>query len=280
MPDAFEEQAVLVAAEQAAAEGDATAAEGHLRTLLELQSARLGPDHPEVASTLHNLAVVCERAGRISDAEGLYRRAFAAASAALPPTDSLVVRCHEDLNAFLEARLMPVQPAVPAPAASAQRPGPRRRPRARGRRGRRSAAARTPRRARASRAAATGGANVARTVDRRDGRSRRVLVAVAAWWATRDAPAPPAAAPNGRPVARQSGRAAPANEGRPPPRPLPRPRRSRRPRRRRRPAHQPTQPSPAAVQPAARATPPAAPAARRRRQRRPSRHRRRRPTPG
>ena len=47
MPDAFEEQAVLVAAEQAAAEGDATAAEGHLRTLLELQSARRRrPDYP------------------------------------------------------------------------------------------------------------------------------------------------------------------------------------------------------------------------------------------
>ena len=96
MPDAFEEQAVLVAAEQAAAEGDAIAAEGHLRKLLELQTARLGPDDAEVASTLHNLAVVCERAGRVGEAEALYRRAHAVAAAALPPTDQLVVRCHED----------------------------------------------------------------------------------------------------------------------------------------------------------------------------------------
>ena len=110
MPDAFEEQAVLVAAEQAAAEGDAIAAEGHLRTLLELQTARLGPSDAEVASTVHNLAVVCERAGRIGEAEGLYRRAHAVAAAALPPTDQLVIRCQEDLHAFLEARMTPVQP--------------------------------------------------------------------------------------------------------------------------------------------------------------------------
>lgn len=138
MPDAFEEQAVLVAAEQAAAEGDAIAAEGHLRTLLELQTARLGPEHAEVASTLHNLAVVCERAGRLSDAEAMYRRAFTVASAALPPQDPLVVRCREDLNAFLEARMMPPlapaaatpppppahPPARPAPASGVRKPSP------------------------------------------------------------------------------------------------------------------------------------------------------------
>jgi len=124
MPDAFEEQAVLVAAEQAAAEGDAIAAELHLRRLLDLQTARLGPEHAEVASTLHNLAVVCERASRISEAEGLYRKAYAVAAAALPPTDQLVVRCHDDLNAFLEARMMPVQPppgrAVATPPTAAR----------------------------------------------------------------------------------------------------------------------------------------------------------------
>ena len=122
MPDAFEEQAVLVAAEQAAAEGDTIAAEGHLRTLLELQTARLGPEHAEVASTLHNLAVVCERAGRLGDAEGLYRKAFAVASVALPAHDSLVVRCRDDLNAFLEARMMPPvpPPGPPAPPAAAR----------------------------------------------------------------------------------------------------------------------------------------------------------------
>jgi len=120
MPDAFEEQAVLVAAEQAAAEGDTIAAEMHLRKLLDLQTARLGPDHAEVASTLHNLAVVCERAGRIGEAEGLYRRAYAVAVAVLPPTDSLVVRCQDDLNAFLDARVMPLQP----PAATVAPPAP------------------------------------------------------------------------------------------------------------------------------------------------------------
>ena len=119
MADAFEEQAVLVAAEQAAAEGDTIAAEGHLRTLLELQTARLGPEHEEVASTLHNLAVVCERAGRLTDAEGLYRKAFAVASATLPATASLVVRCRDNLNAFLEARMMPLQTMRPADLADA-----------------------------------------------------------------------------------------------------------------------------------------------------------------
>jgi hypothetical protein len=124
MADAFEEQAVLVAAEQAAAEGDTIAAEGHLRTLLEQQTARLGPEHEEVASTLHNLAVVCERAGRLTDAEGLYRKAFAVASASLPATDSLVVRCRDDMNAFLEARMMPLQTMRPADAADATSPIP------------------------------------------------------------------------------------------------------------------------------------------------------------
>lgn len=129
MPDAFEEQAVLVAAEQAAAEGDAIAAELHLRKLLDLQTARLGPEHAEVASTLHNLAVVCERASRVSEAEGLYRRAYAVAAAVLPPTDQLVVRCLDDLNAFLDARMMPRQapPAARAsasPASGVRRPSP------------------------------------------------------------------------------------------------------------------------------------------------------------
>lgn len=133
MPDAFEEQAVLVAAEQAAAEGDTIAAEMHLRKLLDLQTARLGPDHAEVASTLHNLAVVCERAGRIGEAEGLYRRAYTVAVAALPPTDSLVVRCLDDLNAFLDARSMPRQPSASAapptppraaPASGVRKPSP------------------------------------------------------------------------------------------------------------------------------------------------------------
>jgi len=121
MPDAFEEQAVLVAAEQAAAEGDAIAAELHLRRLLDLQTARLGPEHAEVASTLHNLAVVCERASRVSEAEGLYRKAYAVAAAVLPPTDQLVIRCLDDLNAFLDARTMPRQPPI-APTAAAPVP--------------------------------------------------------------------------------------------------------------------------------------------------------------
>jgi hypothetical protein len=121
MPDAFEEQAVLVAAEQAAAEGDTIAAEGHLRTLLELQTARLGPEHAEVASTLHNLAVVCERAGRLSEAEALYRRASTVATAVLPPGDPLVVRCREDLHAFLELRNLPLPATDPTFAAP---PGP------------------------------------------------------------------------------------------------------------------------------------------------------------
>ncbi len=86
-----------------------------------------------------------------------------------------------------------------------------------------------------------------------------VLVAVAAWWATQDAPAPPAAArttdpaPSDRagaprtkaPASPPAAKAAPKAQTTPPP-----------------PTGTPaTQPSPAAVQPAARATPPAAPAA-------------------
>ncbi len=135
MPDAFEEQAVLVAAEQAAAEGDA---------------ARRGGTPPQAAGAANGQARARPRRSRFDPPQpggGVRARRpdwrsgrlvshaplSTVAAAALPPTDQLVVRCQEDLNAFLEARLMPL-PAMAFHAVSVA-PLSRRRPAARRRHG-------------------------------------------------------------------------------------------------------------------------------------------------
>ena len=54
---------IVEAAERAAAVGDYASAERHLRAAIAVQRATLGPRHPDLANTLNNLGVVCERAG-------------------------------------------------------------------------------------------------------------------------------------------------------------------------------------------------------------------------
>lgn len=124
MPDVREYQSVVEEAERAARAGDFARADGLLREALALQEAALGPSHPELASTLNNLAVVCETTGHIEDAERFYRRAYAVASATLPPTDPLVETSRENLKDFCAARGLLLDewpgigdPATPAPAA-------------------------------------------------------------------------------------------------------------------------------------------------------------------
>ena len=43
---------------------------------LALDEKNLGPDHPDVATTLNNLALVYKTQGRYTDAEPLYKRAL------------------------------------------------------------------------------------------------------------------------------------------------------------------------------------------------------------
>lgn len=132
MPHAHAYGDVIHDAERAAAAGDFAGAETLLRQALELQERQLGTAHPELASTLNNLAVVCETNGRLDDAEQFYRRACAVATAALPPGDALVETSRANLEDFCRAHGRPVddwpeigRPSPPVSPAAAERPRPR-----------------------------------------------------------------------------------------------------------------------------------------------------------
>src|SRR4030095_6509089 len=57
---------ILDAAEQAASVQDFASAERFLRQAATLQEAQLGATHPDLANTLNNLGIVCERTGHTS----------------------------------------------------------------------------------------------------------------------------------------------------------------------------------------------------------------------
>ena len=121
MPDASEIPAVLEAAAQAASEGNLASAEALLHEVVRLQSARLGPQHSDLASTYNNLAVVCEMAGKPEDAERFYRRSYAIASRSLQSDDPLVTTSLENLREFCEARGIPLTPTATLPPVEAER---------------------------------------------------------------------------------------------------------------------------------------------------------------
>jgi len=120
MLDAPELRDVTQAAEQAAAAGDHGTAERLLRQAAELQEARLGPSHPDLANTFNNLGVVCEKAGKPDDAERWYRRAYAVAASALAPDDPLVLTSGQNLREFCKARGRPIEPTAPPPPIAAR----------------------------------------------------------------------------------------------------------------------------------------------------------------
>ena len=133
-------RAIVQGVEQAEARGDHATAERLLRQALTLQEANAGPNHPDVANILNNLAIVCELNGKLTDAEACYRRAYAIATASLPATDPFVTTSRENLEQFCTARGIPLNEtpsaasspvptasSAPAPAASSApppRPGP------------------------------------------------------------------------------------------------------------------------------------------------------------
>jgi hypothetical protein len=129
-------QHLIGQAERAALAGDLAAADELLRDAARIQEAELGPAHPDLTSTLNNLAIVAEKGGRLGDAETLYRRAAAIASASLPAHDPTVADARKNLEDFCRERGLaidppvqatPVQatpaPAFPAPAAPRKMPG-------------------------------------------------------------------------------------------------------------------------------------------------------------
>lgn len=118
MSDTRDLASVLAAAERAAAAGDFSAAEAWLREAAGRQEAELGPHHPELAHTLNNLGVVCERVGKRADAEQCYRRARDIAAAALPADHPFVLTSERNLREFLEAHGLAAGSAGPQPAAA------------------------------------------------------------------------------------------------------------------------------------------------------------------
>ena len=101
-------------AERAAIAGDLAAADELLRAAARIQETELGPVHPDLTSTLNNLAIVAEKAGRLGDAETFYRRAAAIASASLPPGHPTVADTRKNLEDFCRERGLAIAPPVQA----------------------------------------------------------------------------------------------------------------------------------------------------------------------
>jgi hypothetical protein len=123
MPETHDVRAVTAAAEQAAGAGDFLTAASLLRRVADLQKSALGPAHPDLANTLNNLGVVCERIGQTAEAERCYRRAHAIASTSLPSDHPFVVMSAKNLREFCDARGLPfdaapIAPRLAAPAVS------------------------------------------------------------------------------------------------------------------------------------------------------------------
>jgi Protein of unknown function (DUF2914)/Tetratricopeptide repeat len=119
MPEQRDPRSIIDAAEEAAAAGNYAAAEELLREAALLQESSLGLLHPDLANTLNNLGVVCERTENPVDAEDCFRRACAIATAVLPPDHPFVATSRKNLRDFCEARGIPVDAAAPPPAVTA-----------------------------------------------------------------------------------------------------------------------------------------------------------------
>ena len=118
LPDARQ---LLAEAERAASAGDLGSADGLLRQAARIQESELGPLHPDLASTLNNLAIVAERTGRPGDAETFYRRAAAIAAASLPANHPMVAASRQNLEDFCRASGLPIEtpPAATPPTGAA-----------------------------------------------------------------------------------------------------------------------------------------------------------------
>ena len=119
MPEPRDPRSIIEAAEQAAAAGNYAAAEELLREAALLQESSLGLLHPDLANTLNNLGVVCERTDNPVDAEDCFRRAVAIATAVLPQDHPFVATSRKNLRDFCEARGIAVMMATSPPAVTA-----------------------------------------------------------------------------------------------------------------------------------------------------------------
>src|SRR5947207_7272254 len=106
--DVLDPAPIIAAAQQAAAAGDYSEAERLLREAAARQELSLGPLHPDLASTLNNLALVCERTNKLEEAERGYRRAHAIAVASLSPGHPFVTTSLKNLVDFCAAHDIPI----------------------------------------------------------------------------------------------------------------------------------------------------------------------------
>ena len=111
---ALELRSILEAAERAASDQDFASAERLLRSAVVLQEATLDRHHPDLANTLNNLGIVCERVGKTADAEDSYRRAYAIARATLAADDPLMATSEQNLREFCLATGRPFERESPA----------------------------------------------------------------------------------------------------------------------------------------------------------------------
>ena len=107
MTDVLDPARIIEAAQQAAAAGDYSEAERLLREAAAIQELSLGSLHPDLASTLNNLALVCERTNKLDEAERGYRRAHAIAVASLGPGHPFVTTSLKNLVDFCAAHEIP-----------------------------------------------------------------------------------------------------------------------------------------------------------------------------
>jgi len=115
MAEARDPASIIEAAQQAAGAGDFVAAERFLREAVAIQEADLGSSHPDLATTLNNLAFVCERLNKLDEAERGYRRAHAIAVASLSPGHPFIKTSLSNLVEFCAARGVPLWTPPEAP---------------------------------------------------------------------------------------------------------------------------------------------------------------------
>ena len=108
MTDVLDPAPILEAAQQAAAAGDYPEAERLLRQAVAIQEVSLGSLHPDLASTLNNLAFVCERTNKFDEAERGYRRAHAIAVDSLSPGHPFIATSLKNLVEFCALHKIPI----------------------------------------------------------------------------------------------------------------------------------------------------------------------------
>jgi len=84
------------------AKGNSAEAEQLYRRALAIKSTLLGPDHPDVAVTLNNLAILSKSQADYRKADHAYRRALAILKKTFGPSHPKVATCKANYGRLLE----------------------------------------------------------------------------------------------------------------------------------------------------------------------------------